>query len=142
MKKGKKRLYLWLLGIHMFISAFTFGGGYVVVPMIRKYFVLQKKMFGEEELAEMAAVSQSAPGAIAVNLGGHRIPGGWGVRGDYQCICICVPSVSDNGSDLPQLSGVYCQSCNGGCFKGNAGWSSGIDCGNRIRNVQKYLEGT
>ena len=47
MKKGKKRLYLWLLGIHMFISAFTFGGGYVVVPMIRKYFVLQKKMFGE-----------------------------------------------------------------------------------------------
>ena len=39
MKKGKKRLYLWLLGIHMFISAFTFGGGYVVVPMIRKYFV-------------------------------------------------------------------------------------------------------
>ncbi len=27
MKKGKKRLYLWLLGIHMFISAFTFGEG-------------------------------------------------------------------------------------------------------------------
>ena len=81
MKKGKKRLYLWLLGIHMFISAFTFGGGYVVVPMIRKYFVLQKKMFGEGELAEMAAVSQSAPGAIAVNLAavtGFRVAGASG----------------------------------------------------------------
>ena len=88
------------------------------------------------------SVSISAGSHCRESGGGHRIPGGWGVRGDYQCICICVPSVSDNGSDLPQLSGVYCQSCNGGCFKGNAGWSSGIDCGNRIRNVQKYLEGT
>ena len=67
--RGKKgSLCLWLLGIHMFISAFTFGGGYVVVPMVRKYFVLHKKLFGEEELMEMAAVSQSVPGAIAVNL--------------------------------------------------------------------------
>ena len=66
MKKGKKRLYLWLLGIHMFISAFTFGGGYVVVPMIRKYF---------------AAVSQSAPGASAVYLAavtGFRVAGASG----------------------------------------------------------------
>ena len=77
--RGKKRsLCLWLLGIHMFISAFTFGGGYVVVPMVRKYFVLHKKLFKEEELMEMAAVSQSVPGAIAVNLAavtGYRTAG-------------------------------------------------------------------
>ena len=77
--RGKKgSLCLWLLGIHMFISAFTFGGGYVVVPMVRKYFVLHKKLFGEEELMEMAAVSQSVPGAIAVNLAavtGYRAAG-------------------------------------------------------------------
>lgn len=81
MGREKRKRYLWLLGIHMFISAFTFGGGYVVVPMIRKYFVLQKKLFGEEELAEMAAVSQSAPGAIAVNLAavtGYRVAGAAG----------------------------------------------------------------
>lgn len=77
--RGKKgSLCLWLLGIHMFISAFTFGGGYVVVPMVRKYFVLHKKLFGEDELMEMAAVSQSVPGAIAVNLAavtGYRAAG-------------------------------------------------------------------
>ena len=77
--RGKQgSLCLWLLGIHMFISAFTFGGGYVVVPMVRKYFVLHKKLFGEDELMEMAAVSQSVPGAIAVNLAavtGYRAAG-------------------------------------------------------------------
>ena len=61
MKKGKKRLYLWLLGIHMFISAFTFGGGYVVVPMIRKYFVLQKKMFGGKTDANALIIAPDAP---------------------------------------------------------------------------------
>lgn len=78
MREKKGRLCLWLFGIHMFISAFTFGGGYVVVPMVRKYFVLRRKLFGEEELMEMAAVSQSVPGAIAVNLAavtGYRTAG-------------------------------------------------------------------
>ncbi len=51
-----------------FISAFTFGGGYIVIPMIRKYFVEELKTITEEELVDMAAVSQSSPGAIAVNL--------------------------------------------------------------------------
>lgn len=65
----KKKVSLWwLFGINLFISAFTFGGGYVVVPMIRKYFVEKKQLFGEEELMNLAAVSQSSPGAIAVNL--------------------------------------------------------------------------
>ncbi len=69
---------MWLSGINLFISAFTFGGGYVVVPMIRKYFVFQKKLFSEEELMNMAAIAQSSPGAIAVNLSvlaGYRAAG-------------------------------------------------------------------
>lgn len=33
---------VWLFGINVFISAFTFGGGYVVIPMIRKYYVEKK----------------------------------------------------------------------------------------------------
>lgn len=79
-KAMKKRigLYLWLAGINCFISSFTFGGGYVVVPMVRKYFVERRGLFSEEELLEMAAVSQSAPGAIAVNLialAGYRVAG-------------------------------------------------------------------
>lgn len=81
---GKKiKLYFWLFGIHLFISTFTFGGGYVVVPMIRKYFVVRKKLFREDELLDMAAIAQSSPGAIAVNLSalaGYRaggMPGLW-----------------------------------------------------------------
>lgn len=65
---SKPHLYSWLFSINLFISAFTFGGGYVVVPMIRKYFVEQKKLFDEDELMNMAAVAQSVPGAIAINL--------------------------------------------------------------------------
>lgn len=42
--KEKIKLCLWLAYINLFISAFTFGGGYVVVPMIRKYYV-EKKAF-------------------------------------------------------------------------------------------------
>lgn len=62
------KLYCWLCLVNLFISAFTFGGGYVVVPMIRKYFVEGKQLFTEDELIEMAAIAQSSPGAIAMNL--------------------------------------------------------------------------
>ena len=62
------KLYGWLLVTNLFISAFTFGGGYVVVPMVRRFFVVKKRCFTEEELIDMAAIAQSTPGAIAVNL--------------------------------------------------------------------------
>ena len=68
MNRNKFSLYLWLFYINLFISAFTFGGGYVVVPMIRKYFVDKKKLFDEDTLMQMAAIAQSTPGAIAINL--------------------------------------------------------------------------
>lgn len=49
------------------VSSFSFGGGYVVLPVIRRYFV-EEGLFGEDELMDMAAVAQSSPGAIAINL--------------------------------------------------------------------------
>ena len=52
----------WLFFINMFISTFTFGGGYVVITMIRKYFVEKKEYFDEEELMKIAAISQSSRG--------------------------------------------------------------------------------
>lgn len=88
-------LYLWLFSINLFISAFTFGGGYVVVPMIRKYFVEQKKLFTEEELMNMAAVAQSVPGAIAINLSalaGYRSAGMIGVF--LSCLAAVLPPVA------------------------------------------------
>ena len=53
MEKKRLSLYLWLFKVNFFISAFTFGGGYVVIPMIRKYFVTEKHLFSEDELMDM-----------------------------------------------------------------------------------------
>ena len=88
----RRILYPWLLLINLFISTFTFGGGYVVVPMIRKYFVEKKNLFTEEELMEMAAVAQSSPGAIAINLSalsGYRVGGIPGVA--VSCVAAVIP---------------------------------------------------
>lgn len=94
MKQGKKP-YFWLLAINLFISTFTFGGGYVVVPMIRRYFVEQKQYFREEDLMSMAAVAQSTPGAIAINLSslaGYRVAGTLGSV--ISCIAAIIPPLA------------------------------------------------
>ena len=64
----KIKAYCWLFCINVFISAFTFGGGYVVIPMIKKYYVEEKQLFDEDELMNIAAIAQSSPGAIAINI--------------------------------------------------------------------------
>ena len=78
MLKKSIKTYAWLLAVNLFISTFTFGGGYIVVPMVRRFFVEKKQYFTEEDLTDMAAVAQAAPGAIAVNLSalaGYRAAG-------------------------------------------------------------------
>ena len=85
-----KKIYFWLLLVNLFISTFTFGGGYVVVPMVRRYFVNQKSYFTEEDLMSMAAVAQSTPGAIAVNLSALA---GYRVAGIVGAIISCAASV-------------------------------------------------
>lgn len=60
------------------LSAFTVGGGYVIVPLMKKRFVDELQWIGEEEMLEMVAIAQSAPGVIAVNasiLVGYHIAG-------------------------------------------------------------------
>ncbi len=61
-----------------YLSAFTFGGGYVIVPLMRKKFVEEYHWLEEEEMLDMTAIAQSAPGPIAVNaaiLVGYRLRG-------------------------------------------------------------------
>ncbi|MBS7009906.1 chromate transporter [Anaerostipes sp.] len=68
MNKNLFKQYTWLFRVNLTVSAFTFGGGYVVVPMLKKYFVTKKQLIAEEELFDIAAIAQSSPGAIAINL--------------------------------------------------------------------------
>ena len=98
MEHPKKQTYFWLLAVNLFISSFTFGGGYVVVPMIRRYFVTQKQYFTEEDLVGMAAVAQSTPGAIAINLSalaGYRVAGTLGAA--ISCIAAVIPPLLYSG---------------------------------------------
>lgn len=78
MKSDKLKTYFILFKITFSISAFTFGGGYIVIPMMRKYFVEDLELITEEELMDMSAIAHSTPGAIAVNIAilvGYKIAG-------------------------------------------------------------------
>lgn len=62
----------------LYISAFTFGGGYVIVTLFKKKFVDDYKWIEEKEMLDLVAIAQSAPGAIAVNgaiVTGYKLAG-------------------------------------------------------------------
>ncbi|MDL2238327.1 chromate transporter [Christensenellaceae bacterium OttesenSCG-928-K19] len=61
-----------------FLSAFTFGGGFVIIPLMTKKFVDELGWLEEDEMLNMAAIAQSSPGAMAVNA---SILVGWRVMG-------------------------------------------------------------
>ena len=77
MKKDFK--FFWTLFVSTFtLSAFTFGGGYVIVPLMRKKFVETLKWIEEDEMMDLISIAQSAPGPIAVNSSiiiGYRLAG-------------------------------------------------------------------
>ena len=60
------------------ISAFTFGGGYVIIPLMQKTFVGKLKWIENNEMLDLTAIAQSSPGPIAVNaaiLVGYKTAG-------------------------------------------------------------------
>lgn len=60
------------------ISAFTFGGGFVIVTLMKRRFVDKLNWIEENEMMDLIALSQTAPGPIAVNAG---ILVGWKTMG-------------------------------------------------------------
>ena len=79
---GKGRVLLKLFTSMLYISAFTFGGGFVIVTFMKKKFVDELHWITEQEMLDMTALSQSSPGAIAVNaaiLVGWHVGGFWGM---------------------------------------------------------------
>lgn len=74
----KQKLYWQLFSSTFYLSAFTFGGGFVIVPLMRKKFVKDLQWIEEKEMMDLTAIAQSSPGAIAVNASiiiGYRIAG-------------------------------------------------------------------
>ena len=62
----------------LYLSAFTFGGGYVIVSLMKKRFVDERHWIGEDEMLDLVAIAQSSPGPIAVNgaiVVGYKLAG-------------------------------------------------------------------
>ena len=73
-KKVLQKIFLSTL----YLSAFTFGGGYVIVTLMKKKFVDEYGWIREDEMLDLIAIAQSAPGAIAVNgaiVVGYKLAG-------------------------------------------------------------------
>lgn len=83
MAENKNYKLLWkLFTSTLYLSAFTFGGGYVIITLMRQKFVEEFKWLREKEMLNIAAIAQSAPGPIAVNAAivvGFRLAGMIGV---------------------------------------------------------------
>ena len=60
-------IYLQLFLAFLKIGAFTFGGGYAMLPLMQQE-VLNHNWMGEEELLNFIAVAESTPGPVAINM--------------------------------------------------------------------------
>ena len=82
MNTEKARVYLSLFRSFFRVGILTFGGGYAMLPILRREVVETHHWCTDEELADYYAVGQCTPGIIAVNTAtfiGYKlegIPGG------------------------------------------------------------------
>lgn len=88
------KMYGTLFSSVFMLSACTFGGGYVIVPLMRKKFVEDLHWIEEGEMMDLVAIAQSSPGAIAVNAS---------ISIGYRCAGIPGAIVAVIGTVLPPL---------------------------------------
>ncbi|MBE6786812.1 MAG: chromate transporter [Ruminococcaceae bacterium] len=63
------------------IGAFTFGGGYAMIPLISEETVNRRKWISESDILDIIAIAESTPGPVAINSAtfvGYRVAGFWG----------------------------------------------------------------
>ena len=71
------------------IGSFTIGGGYAMIPLISDE-IIKRKWIPEEDLPDIIALAQSAPGVLAVNM---AIFTGYKIRGVKGCLAATLGSV-------------------------------------------------
>lgn len=79
-KEFFKRLKMLFLTFFK-IGAFTFGGGYAMIPLIQREVSERRKWITDEEILEIVAIAESTPGPIAINSAtfvGYKVCGFWG----------------------------------------------------------------
>ena len=65
--KEKWRKSLQLFGIFFKIGAFTFGGGYAMIPLIEYETAEKRTLIDKQEISDIVAIAESTPGPIAIN---------------------------------------------------------------------------
>lgn len=78
MEQSSRNTLLKLFLSTLYISAFTFGGGFVIITLMKRKYIDELHWIDEQEMLDLTALAQSSPGAIAVNA---AILVGWRVAG-------------------------------------------------------------
>lgn len=80
-KISRKKLLFSLFATFFKIGAFTFGGGYAMIPLIQREAAEKKKWISDDDILEIVAIAESTPGPIAINSAtfiGYKTAGVWG----------------------------------------------------------------
>ena len=85
---SKKQILKKLFFSTLYLSTFTFGGGYVIVSLMKNKFVDELHWIDETEMMDLISIAQSSPGAVAVNgaiVVGYKLCGAAKFITDYDC---------------------------------------------------------
>jgi chromate transporter len=88
----------------LYISAFTFGGGFVIVTFMKKKFVDELHWIDEQEMLDYTALAQASPGAIAVNA---SILLGWKAGGFPGMIVAVIAAITPPMVIITAISFAY-----------------------------------
>ena len=80
MKEKRKKIGALFLTF-LKIGAFTFGGGYAMIPLIQKEAVTKRRWIEDKDILDIVAIAESTPGPIAINSAtfvGFEVAGFWG----------------------------------------------------------------
>ena len=89
----KRKDYLSLFLTMLKIGLFTFGGGYAMIALLENELVEKKKWLDKDEFLDVAAIAESTPGPIAINVATYIGYKNAGMIGSIiATLGICIPS--------------------------------------------------
>jgi chromate transporter len=91
MKRLKELIFVFLM--MMKIGAFTFGGGYAMIALLENELVSKRGWIERDEFLDLAAIAESTPGPIAINVAtyvGYKRMGFFGAL--FATVGMCLPS--------------------------------------------------
>ena len=114
---NKLKSYWELFTTFFKIGAFTFGGGYAMIPIMRNEVVNKKQWMNDTDFMDMLAIAQSMPGPIALNTAlfvGNRRNGfkgslfsGFGVILPSFVIILLIAMVFTQFKDNPVIERIF-----------------------------------